>query len=28
MEFVDDAGRVRAKIHPPDQVTPTNHLHI
>jgi RHS repeat-associated protein len=28
MEFIDDAGRVRAKIHPPDQVTPTNHLHI
>jgi hypothetical protein len=28
MEFVDHQGRVRAKIHPPDGVTTTNHLHI
>lgn len=28
MEFIDHKGRVRAKIHPPDGVTTTNHLHI
>jgi hypothetical protein len=28
MEFVDDCGRVRAKIHPPDKATPTHHLHL
>lgn len=28
VEFVDGRGRVRAKIHPPDKVTPTNHLHV
>lgn len=28
MEFVDKAGNVRAKIHPPDAVTQYNHLHI
>ena len=28
MEFVDKQGNVRAKIHPPDKVTPYNHLHI
>ena len=28
MEFVDDVGRVRAKIHPPDKVTPMHHLHL
>ena len=28
MEFVDSQGRLRAKIHPPDSVTPTHHLHI
>jgi RHS repeat-associated protein len=28
MEFSDKAGRVRAKIHPPDKKTPTDHLHL
>ncbi len=28
MEFVDSKGRLRAKIHPPDGSTKTNHLHI
>jgi len=28
MEFVDESGRVRARIHPPDKVTKTDHLHI
>ncbi|MEO7164608.1 MAG: hypothetical protein ABI041_16930, partial [Bdellovibrionia bacterium] len=28
MEFVDSHGRLRAKIHPPDEMTPTDHLHI
>ena len=28
MEFVDADGNVRAKIHPPDKVTKTDHLHI
>jgi len=28
MEFVDSQGRLRAKIHPPDGMTPTDHLHI
>lgn len=28
MEFVDSAGNVRAKIHPPDKVTQYPHLHI
>lgn len=28
MEFVDDVGRVRAKIHHPDKVTLTHHIHL
>ena len=28
MEFVDKKGIIRAKIHPADKVTPTNHLHL
>ena len=28
VEFVDKSGNVRAKLHPPDKVTPYSHLHI
>jgi hypothetical protein len=28
MEFIDQAGRVRAKLHPPDKVTKYHHLHL